>query len=218
MSLIFYDTETTGLPLWREPSEHRDQPHIVQLAAILTDDDLNEISSLNVIVRPDGWSIPEDVAKIHGITTERALRYGIPEKLALEAFMNLWAKAAKRVAHNESFDARIVRIATMRFGDEGVQQKWDGGPSFCTMKKAAPICNLPGSGRKGPKNPSLSEAFAHLTGANLVNAHDAMADTRACLSIYRCIRGETPRNPGAGQQPADADAAAGTADDDRAFG
>lgn len=42
---LFYDTETTGLPL----SEHPDQPHIVQLAAILVDlDTRREIASMAV--------------------------------------------------------------------------------------------------------------------------------------------------------------------------
>jgi hypothetical protein len=32
--LMPYDTETTGLPLFEQPSDHPDQPHIVQLAAL----------------------------------------------------------------------------------------------------------------------------------------------------------------------------------------
>lgn len=59
--IIFYDTETTGLPLWREPSEHPDQPHIV------------EIASMNALIRPDGWTISPEAAAIHGISQERAL-------------------------------------------------------------------------------------------------------------------------------------------------
>ena len=71
--ILVFDVETTGLPLWNEPSEDPRQPHLVQLAALLVDDDTRQvISTLDVIVRPDGWLIPEDVAAVHGITTERA--------------------------------------------------------------------------------------------------------------------------------------------------
>lgn len=34
---LFFDTETTGLPLFEQPSEDPRQPHIVQLAACLVD-------------------------------------------------------------------------------------------------------------------------------------------------------------------------------------
>ena len=37
--ILFYDTETTGLPLWSQPSEHPDQPRVVQLAALLCDEE-----------------------------------------------------------------------------------------------------------------------------------------------------------------------------------
>jgi DNA polymerase-3 subunit epsilon len=112
---LFYDTETTGLPLFKEPSEHPDQPHIVQLAACLVDlDTSNTIASMDVIIKPDGWVIPDEVSAIHGITTAHALDVGIPEELAVDMLMALWNERT-RIGHNESFDARIVRIAQSRF-------------------------------------------------------------------------------------------------------
>lgn len=47
-------------------------PRLVQLAWILADDKGNKIHSGNLIVRPDGFEIPTDAAKVHGITTEIA--------------------------------------------------------------------------------------------------------------------------------------------------
>ena len=92
---FFYDTETTGLPLFREPSEHPGQPHLVQLAAALVDLDTREtVASLDVVVRPDGWTIPDDVAAVHGITTDYAAAVGVPESLALSLFLEMgWAPA-----------------------------------------------------------------------------------------------------------------------------
>lgn len=81
--LFFYDTETTGLPDFKAPSEAPQQPHIIQLAAILVNPETRKtISSMDVIIRPNGWTIPDDIAKIHGITTEHAMDVGIPESLA----------------------------------------------------------------------------------------------------------------------------------------
>lgn len=97
---LFFDCETTGLPLFNEPSEHPDQPHMVQLAAVLADLETEKaIASMDVIIRPDGWTIPDDVAAIHGITTEHAMAVGVPEELALYLFMELWM-GRNRIAHN----------------------------------------------------------------------------------------------------------------------
>lgn len=137
---LFYDTETTGLPLFNEPSEDPRQPHIAQLAACLVDlDSRKTIASLDVIVKPDGWIIPDDVAKVHGITTEHALAVGMPEALAVELLLELWRKRL-RIAHNETFDARIVRIALMRHVSAEVADEWKAGGAGCTQALSTPIC------------------------------------------------------------------------------
>ena len=192
---LFYDTETTGLPDFKAPSESAHQPHIVQLAALLVDMDTREtIQSMDVICRPDGWTIPDEVAAVHGITTEHAAEVGIPEHLAVSMFMELWAGRA-RVAHNEQFDARIVRIALMRFHSEEAADIWKSGPTECTARLATPICALPPTekmkavGRFHHKTPNLGEAYRHFTGKGLENAHSAMADVMACRDVYFAIKG-----------------------------
>lgn len=190
---LAFDTETTGLPLFKEPSEHPDQPHIVQLAAVLVDlDSRRELACMDVIVKPDGWTIPAEVSAIHGITTEQALDVGIPESTALEMLLALWAQR-KRIAHNEPFDARIVRIACMRHAPE-FADPWKAGKAECTQQLSTPILNLPptdkmkAAGFKKPKSANLSEAYEFFTGRKLEGAHSAMADTRACLDVYLAIK------------------------------
>lgn len=192
---LFFDTETTGLPDFKAPSESAHQPHIVQLAALLVDMDTREtIQSMDVIIRPDGWTIPDEVAAVHGITTQHALDVGIPESLAVSMFMELWAGRA-RVAHNEQFDARIVRIALMRFHSEDAADIWKSGPTECTARLATPICALPPTekmkavGRFHHKTPNLGEAYRHFTGKELENAHSAMADVLACRDVFFAIKG-----------------------------
>ena len=192
---LFYDTETTGLPDFKAPSESAHQPHIVQLAALLVDMDTREtIQSMDVICRPDGWTIPEEVAAVHGITTEHAAEVGIPEHLAVSMFMELWV-GRPRIAHNEQFDARILRIALMRHQSEDAADIWKSGPTECTARLATPICALPPTekmkavGRFHHKTPNLGEAYRHFTGNELVNAHSAMADVLACRDVYFAIKG-----------------------------
>lgn len=192
---LFYDTETTGLPDFKAPSESAHQPHIVQLAALLVDMDTREtIQSMDVIIRPDGWTIPDDVAAVHGITTEHAAEVGIPENLAVSMFMELWV-GRPRIAHNEQFDARILRIALMRHQSEDAADIWKSGPAECTARMATPICQIPPTakmvraGFNKFKTPNLGEAYRHFTGNELVNAHSAMADVLACRDVYFAIKG-----------------------------
>jgi DNA polymerase-3 subunit epsilon len=192
--ILAFDTETTGLPDWGAPSDAKHQPHLVQLAMILLDDDLTERASVSLIVRPDGWVIPDDVAKIHGITTEMAERLGVPEKVATALYAQLlYGTGATVVAHNVKFDLRIMRIAMLRAGwakDKLDARKPD---SFCTLNAATPLVNLPptpkmvAAGFKKPKPPKLSECIEFFFQETLVGAHDALVDVRACLRVYRHI-------------------------------
>lgn len=182
---LFFDTETTGLPDWKVPSDSDHQPHLVQLAAILADADTRrEIGSLDLIIKPDGWEIPDEVAEIHGITTDHAKAVGVDESLAVSMFLDLW-NGAGRVAHNRTFDQRIIRIATKRYFDEATIERWADKDAFDdTMLIAKPIMELPPKGKYGWKAPKLSEAYEHFIGKPLADAHSAMADTRACMELY----------------------------------
>ena len=199
---LFYDTETQGLPLFTEPSDHPDQPHIVQLAACLVDlTSRKTIASMDVIVRPDGWTIPAQVAAIHGITTEHALDVGIPEAQAVDMFMSLW-RGRTRIAHNESFDARILRIALKRYVDPRdtnlaipPSDDWKASRAECTQLLSTPILALPptakmrAAGRNHFKSANLGEAYKHFTGKDLQDAHSAMADVQGCMEVYFAIKG-----------------------------
>lgn len=180
---IFFDTETTGLPLFKEPSEHQGQPHIAQLAACLVDTTTRKtVASMDVIIRPEDWTIPEEVTAIHGITTAQALAVGVPEVLAVQMLLALWARADFKVGHNESFDTRIVRIAQLRNPaafSEAQAEAWKAGKAECTCYMARPHTKL-----EKNKLPKLGEAYRHFFGKELDGAHSAMADTQACMAIY----------------------------------
>jgi DNA polymerase-3 subunit epsilon len=194
---LFYDFETTGLPDWHTPSDDPIQPHILQMAAVLTEDDLAPISSVNLLVKPDGWEIPDEITVLTGITPERAASAGLPEKQVAAVLLNLWRDGAgiERIAHNEPFDARIMRIALKRYWkDEDLMDRWKTAPRFCTLNKSKALINLPPTDRmveagvKGPKSPSLAEAHLFFTGKPLENAHDAMGDVVGLIEVYRHLQ------------------------------
>ena len=178
MKKIFgYDTETTGLPVWSVPSGDEQQPHLVQLAGSLCNAETGEaLDKFDVIIKPDGWIIPQETIDIHGITNEYALEFGIPEKEAISMLLEMRGDA-ERVAYNKTFDQRIIRIGLKRYFSEAEQEKWAiKDDHHCTMRMAKAAMKV--------KSVKLIDAYKHFTGEDMVGAHNAMADTDACMKVY----------------------------------
>jgi DNA polymerase-3 subunit epsilon len=183
--ILFFDVETSGLPNFNERARHPSQPHLVQFASIYRDGSgVDEIYSQ--IIKPDGWIIPDDVAEIHGITTERAIAEGIPEAEVAGYFLSKMKEVDLMVAHNDTFDRFLMRIACRRFDliTDDDDLWWKQFPRFCTMRAMENICKLPGKFAGKYKWPKLTEAYQHAFGRPLEDAHDALADVRACAEIY----------------------------------
>lgn len=187
--IAFFDTETTGLPIWSEPSNSDGQPHLTQLAVIVAHAETFEVlNTVDLTVRPDGWVIPAEVSKLNQLTTEYCADVGVSEKLVLELFLELVNDAQTIVAHNSSFDQRIIRIAMKRYGyNDAALIDWAAKDHFCTMRTANPVMGLVREDGK-PKLPNLTEAYQFYTGKTLENAHTAMADTQACFEIYKAMK------------------------------
>lgn len=183
MYLVF-DTETTGKADFTRPPEDPCQPRLVQLGAQLLDSDFHVRAEINLIVRPDGFVISDEVAAIHGITQAIAERYGCEEYFVLNCFASLCKRAEVLVAHNLKFDGIVMgRAYCIR------SVPVDLPPTkLCTMTDMTPHCQLAG-GRNGQyKWPSLSQAHVHATGHDFHGAHDAMADVRACATVLRWLK------------------------------
>lgn len=196
MLVFAYDTETTGMVLFKERSNDPRQPHIVQIAGALADTETREVvASIDLIVRPDGWEISDEMAEIHGITQEQATRLGVSEPMAMSSALQLWQIADYRLAHNEQFDSRIMRAAIARYGDETTAERWKQGRAECTAKLCRPICAIPptpnmvAAGFNSPKTPKLQEAYQHFYGHPFEGAHSAMPDVLACLDVYWAASG-----------------------------
>ena len=178
--LIAYDTETTGIPDWKIPSDSPSQPHLVQIGAVLYDSDERRIvETLNVIIKPDGWEIPEEVANIHGITTERAMAEGIRETEAVDRLLAL-CRGKTRIAYNRTFDQRIIRIALKRYGyGSEIMEAW--------ADKTDHVCSMFMAKQQLGYQPKLVDALKKLTGKDPRQSHDALSDAQAALDVYLAI-------------------------------
>ena len=183
MFLIF-DTETTGLPKrWDAPISDTDNwPRCIQIAWQLHDELGNCIEHRDYLVKPDGFNIPYDAEKIHGISTELAAEDGIGLQEMLEEFNVALSKAKFVVGQNVGFDVNIVGSEFYRLGIDNILQEL---PVLDTCTEiTANLCQIPG-GRGGRfKLPTLTELHEYLFGVPFSEAHNATADVEATTRCF----------------------------------
>ena len=183
MYLIF-DTETTGLPKrWDAPITDTDNwPRCIQIAWQLHDAMGNCIEHQDYLVQPDGFNIPYDAEKIHGISTELAQQQGIPLVEVLEKFNTVLSKTKFIVGQNVGFDLNIMGAEFHRASVANILQEL---PVLDTCTEhTANLCQIPG-GRYGKfKLPTLTELHEFLFNTPFAEAHNATADVEATTRCF----------------------------------
>ena len=193
MKVLIFDTETTGLPLGRNPSitELEKWPHIIQLSFILYEsDDVSMILCEDHIIKLDKTvNISEGSVRIHGITRSQSTRKGIPLEEAMNAFNNALNMADCVVGHNISFDKRMIMAESNRLN---ISQYFTNGngrgiKEYCTMKNSIKLCAIETTNKYGTtyfKYPKLQELHVKLFGNIPNGTHDSMRDVLICLRCY----------------------------------
>ena len=180
---LFFDTETTGLPRnWNAPvSDVNNWPRLVQLAWVYYKDGFL-VKSKDYIIKPEGFVIPPDVSKVHGITHQKALNEGAPLQAVLNEFKNLLESADFLVAHNISFDEKIIGAEFIR---NKMQNTLQGKKTICTKEISTNFCAIASlSGFKEFKWPKLSELHIKLFGKDVSDAHNAFVDVMATAKCF----------------------------------
>jgi len=185
MKVLVFDTETTGLPKERNTSiyDTQDWPHIIQLSYIVYDSDTNDL----VTVENDYINIDSNVnidpasEKIHKISRDM-LKDGITISEALYKFNRFSDKCELLVAHNVSFDKRMLMV-------EAIRNKFrvTMNDTYCTMKNSTDLCKIEKIGKNGDKYfkyPSLSELYNHLFDTIPKNTHNALIDILLCMRCF----------------------------------
>ncbi|MDQ1095477.1 MULTISPECIES: DNA polymerase III subunit alpha [Chryseobacterium] len=182
MYLVF-DTETTGLPKnFNAPlSDSENWPRMVQIAWQLHDDDGKLIENQDYIIKTEGYDIPFNAARIHGITTKIANDEGRDLQEVLEEFSKVLDKVRIVSGHNVEFDYNIVGAEFFRKNmKDNLQEK----PKADTMILGTDFCQL-GGGRGGRfKPPKLEELYEKLYGNKFDEAHNAAADVNATAQVF----------------------------------
>lgn len=182
---LFFDTETTGIPLnYKAPSSDiKNWPRLVQLGWILMTENGKKVSKGNYIIKPDGFTIPAEAAKIHKITTKMALELGYNLSYVIDKFLQDFNKAKYIVGHNIDFDKKIVGAELIRLSRPDIM---DSKQAFCTMKSSIDFCKIPGY--YGYKYPKLQELYHKLFGNDFEEAHNAASDIEATQQCFWELR------------------------------
>ncbi len=178
---LFFDTETTGLPRnWSAPVTNlKNWPRRVQLAFLYHNADGCKIAEGNFIIKPDGFTIPEEAFRIHGISTEKAMSEGESLLSVLQHFQSFMDKAEILVAHNMSFGEKIIGAEFLRVG---MPNSFPSKKKICTMESTTNFCAI--DGYYGYKSPSLIELHHILFKTGFDNVHDAYADAEATAKCF----------------------------------
>lgn len=188
MKTLVFDTETTGLPPSRSKPDPAniapwDRCRIVQIAWNIYDVNGALERAVCFMVKPDGFTIPPEAARIHGITTECAMAEGVPIEHVFEILRRDLSRVSTLVAHNIRFDDNVVLAELYRLlpvssplDIQSLIDAWELKERRCTM--------LMGTPPKG-KWPKLVNLYQRLfnTVPDCV-LHRADADVEVCAKCY----------------------------------
>ena len=180
---LVFDTETTGLPVSMSAPITNSSlwPHIVQISWITVSN--KEIKKKeDHIIKPEGFRIPYESARIHGISDVYATTHGEPLKDVLSAFCSDVLASNMIIGHNLEFDRKVVLAELFRVH---IDDPFVDKTSVCTMKKSTVYCAFPGKGWLGYRYPRLEELYKKLFGKRLKGAHNALHDVEATYECYK---------------------------------
>lgn len=141
VKIIIFDTETTGLPKQRyiDPVAFKNNwPDLVSLSYKLYEFDGHTktlLKTFDKIVKPIGWSIPDESVQFHQITEAIANEKGENLETVINEFIQDIKDVYMIVAHNLEFDRNVIlNVAYWRLNNN-IKNIWPTQAEFCTFEK-----------------------------------------------------------------------------------
>jgi len=187
--MIFLDTETTGLPKYRKINALNgpdNWPDIVSVAWAVYEKDGTHVHSKYSVIKPNGWLIPSESIKIHGITLEFAEQNGRPLRDVLGELKADLEKANSVVAHNIEFDKNVLFNAYKWRLDINPWHVWPE-IEVCTMIMSEPELRIPSTfptTYRPYKPPTLTELYRATFFEDPTGQHNSQKDVEILCKIY----------------------------------
>lgn len=179
-SFLVIDTETTGVPDFKAPADHPDQPRLAAVCMVLCAGNGRPVDMHYQLVCPDGWHMPPEAGAINKLTDAYLQDEGKPVLAALDRFERFLRHGRPiLVAHSVTFDSKIMRGELRRAGMPDLFAETD---KFCTMQAARKII--------GGSIPSLATAMRHFLGRDPSDAHCCLSDAMDCRELYLELRAQ----------------------------
>lgn len=197
MKLVFFDLETTGL----NPRLHE----VMQIAAVAVDERLRVVEEFEVKVRITGHRIPKGVLRLTRYDPEVWRREAVSPKYAalrLARFLrqhstraSMGSRSSSRVtqlvAHNAAFDGPFLEAWSRRLRVHmPVTFR-----ALCTIQRAE--WYFVEIAQQRPASMTLLSLCQYFeVGFSEADAHEALADARATLALYRAMSSSLPPSRG----------------------
>lgn len=169
---VAFDIETTGL----DPMNDR----VASFAVVPIGD--ADIAGLEIMIRPDGWTMPAAASAVNGLDDFTLLMEGEPIGMAMGKLFELLEQVTVVWAHNAKFDVAFLRAEAERcgYGDpfEGIQIR-------CTGLETRNMMGLADAFRSdgSPRIAKLCDVMDRIFGPQDVKYHTASADAECVAEI-----------------------------------
>tara|TARA_Y100000389_G_C17460276_1_gene521178 strand:+ start:2399 stop:2983 length:585 start_codon:yes stop_codon:yes gene_type:complete len=192
MSLVIFDTETTGLPVQTsnksllEPKNYKyyDSSRLVEIAYIVYEknsaNDWEIVKKNSLIIKPDNFIIENE--KFHGISNEIAEKDGKEIGEVFRIFQEDISSARYLVAHNMKFDINIILAEAYRYNKTTLIKSLKSMKKICTIQQSMKTLNLKRYLKLKDLYNMLFDKYPE------VELHRALNDTEICAECFFALK------------------------------
>jgi DNA polymerase-3 subunit alpha len=193
---MVFDVETTGLPIRRnhwtkdedqyydyKDSSKYDSSRIVQLSYELYDANKSKVKSVDCIIKPNGFSIPNESVKFHGINDEIANSKGVGINIIFDELNNDLKSIEKIIGHNVLFDKQMLLSELYRYKRNDIIDLLHQKQFVCTGEMTKNIIKIKYY-RNKLKIPKLGDIYNHIFKREPEKLHNSAYDVKYCAEIY----------------------------------